>query len=193
LLTCRITKLGRKLDAALHEIFLPEYKEYFNGFMNPKENHMKKAILACLLLAGCATPASGPMFSADSLPPVKGSQIVVYRPSEFGLAKNAAIKVNGVDKCTLPPKSFAVIPADIGNNSLKVGMWDGGTSETFLDANKGKRMFVRVTYNTPGPGAAFGLVGALMDNSIDNGGPFDLRLVTEQQARSELSDLRQGC
>lgn len=160
---------------------------------------MKKlCVVGVLLLTACASAASGPSFNAKG-PSAGKSQIVIYRPAEFGIPKKANILINGQKYCDMGPKGFAIIPVDPGPIEVSATMWDAvGSSKRLFKAEVGKTQYLRLTYHTNvNPGVMFGAIGGAigggMQGDDDVSGPFAIRPVFEGEAEQELASLRQGC
>lgn len=103
--------------------------DFFQGYFGCVKKSFLSVVFSWILLGGilislggCASAASGPAFSQKA--PASGkSQIVVYRPAEFGVPKKANILINGTKFCDMGPKGFAVIPVEPGR-----GCWTGAMS-----------------------------------------------------------------
>lgn len=151
-----------------------------------------------LSLAGCS--ASGPSFNETALPKGDGATVVVYRDGgPLGIAAAGyEIDFNGEFTCKLLPRSFFVnyqnkpqktvisstIFGEIGTSRIALNLKPDGVYYVRLDVNK-----QRVAASM-----ALGMAGAAIDEaSSENSGPFIFKLMPPEQAKQELTGLRQDC
>lgn len=154
-------------------------------------------ILTLLMLAGCA--ANGIEFNESEIPKTNGATIVVYRPMAY-LGAGAGlytVGVNGNDACRLHPGSFFLVNDAIGKTEVTASIWsDPGTSRIPINAKSGEIYYIKMEPNDVKQAAAMGagLVGLLIAEGISStSGPFIFTEIDDNQAKNELSGLKQDC
>jgi len=161
---------------------------------------MNKTILALpvffmLALAGCT--ASGPTYS--SLPeqkPDKGmAQLVVYRPNGLAYAaRRPTVEINSIKTCDLPAGGFFIKNVKPSEITITSSFWDApGTSRFTTEAVSGKTYHIRITLNNDklGAGLVAGFIGtAVAEGVSEHSGPFNIELVDDRTAYTEINSLK---
>jgi hypothetical protein len=147
-------------------------------------------IAAFVLLAGCASPASGPEFKQAALSPHTGT-VYIFRPDrEFNRGGYPYVYVNGDRKFALKENGYAVLSLPAGNYEFKFEGSQSGTNwwpppvTRLLGIEAGREYFVRAIPILP-PGAKPGLY--LFSNNISR---TRVDLIPREQALRELATLR---
>jgi hypothetical protein len=143
------------------------------------------------VLAGCASPATGPEFQLAPTPPDRGA-VYIYRPGrEFNHGGYPYVFLNGEKKFSLREKGYALLPLVPGNYEIKVEGSQSGTNwwpppaTRTLAVEAGQEYFVRVVPTLP-PGTKPG--PHLFTNNISR---TEIELVPKEQAVREATGLRE--
>lgn len=148
-----------------------------------------RALVLILLLTGCATTASGPMFSEQKTP-----SIVIYtdysKKAWFGNGRAGTWDVN-VDgmTCKLHDKSFFVIPA--GKTTItSEDDFVAGTTKYEIKDNIPHYIRLDIDHAKMHMGS-FGLIG--LATIHDSNGMYIFEDVSRERALKELNGLHQDC
>jgi len=139
-------------------------------------------VAAAALLAGCAAPMGAVV---ESLPPVKGQEIVFYRPKDGAGLYFAAVIDGQTVSTSVKAGSVEIFPVQPGAHEVtlkETPAWTGSAVVTAnqlrLDVPAGQRRFVRV-----------GLARATI-RTYTGTYAFRLQEVPEQEAMQEMRGLR---
>jgi len=153
------------------------------------------AAFICMFLIGCATPASGPLYSdfkSAQTNHLEQANVTVFRQhfDRTAKARSARIKIDGAKSGGVDIDGFISFTVAPGQHTLSSDLPDHpGSCDLPVDLIAGNEYFYEVSIrgNAIGPALVFGLLGAAVESSGKKcGGLFAIRPVDKSYADSIL-------
>jgi hypothetical protein len=159
-------------------------------------------LLSSILLAGCASPTTGPYTEVATPIPEGMARLIIYRANHFvGGGGDIDIGLDNVVVCHIPQSAVLTREVKIGNHKVSADVaMSPGTSVLNVSLKNGETKYVRVGPNPSRIGRAFipiyGLFGQFIEanDETTRGGAFGIDEPTPVEARAEMKGYGQaGC